>query len=65
MYLTIMYFIIYSCTVRYIAKYIVDANLFRLGSSILKHEGPGAQPQWGVEPPIKKNQIYAKFWPNA
>ena len=34
---------------RFIAKYAVDANLFRLGSSILKHAGSkGAAPVTGV-----------------
>ena len=42
--------------VGFIAKYAVDVNLFRLGSSTLKHGGLGAQPRWGVwvaQPPTK------------
>ena len=50
------------------AKYAVDANLFRLGSSILRHAGPrGAAPvgDMGSEAPHKnKNKLanWIKFW---
>ena len=42
-----------------IAKYAIDADLFRLGSSILKHAGPrGAAPVGGEAQ--KKVHIFAK-----